>query len=31
MQVLGVEGMAGGGVVFSDIEGIEEAVEILHV
>lgn len=31
MQVLGVEGMAGRGVVFGDIEGIEEAVEILHV
>ena len=31
MQVLGVEGMAGGGVVFGDIEGIEEAVKILHI
>ena len=31
MQVLGVEGVAGGGVVFCYVEGVEETVDILHV
>lgn len=31
MQILGVEAEASRGVVFSDVEGVEEAVEILHV
>ena len=31
MQVLGVEGMAGGTVVLRDVERVQHAVEVLHV
>ncbi len=31
MKVLGVETEAGGGVILDDVEGVEEAIEILHV
>lgn len=31
MYVLGVEGMALAGVVFADVEGLKESVEVLHV
>lgn len=31
MQVLSVEGVAGGAVGFFDVERVEETVEVLHV
>lgn len=31
MQVFGVQGVARGRVVLSHIEGVEKAVEVLHV
>lgn len=31
MQVLGVEGVFVCGVVFADVEGVEDALQVLHV